>query len=78
MSSTVQFGMTLQALAELRETKAMMASSKDSFLTIWAWVINPLVPGWGTGPQKTRFPECLLLPYIGTCFSCVFWYQADF
>ena len=26
---------------------------------IWGWDINPLVPGWGTGPEKTRFPKCL-------------------
>ena len=23
---------------------------------MWAWAINPLIPGWGTGPEKTRFP----------------------
>ena len=25
----------------------------------WGGDINPLVPGWGTGPEKTRFPKCL-------------------
>ena len=25
----------------------------------WGWDMNPLVPGWGTGPEKTRFPKCL-------------------
>ena len=25
----------------------------------WGWDINPLVLGWGTGPEKTRFPKCL-------------------
>ena len=27
--------------------------------TKWGWDINPLVPGWGTGPEKTRFTKCL-------------------
>ena len=45
---------------------------------IWMWGINPLVPGWSTRPEKTRFPVCLLLPYIGTWFSSGFWYRADF
>lgn len=44
----------------------------------WASVINPLVPGYGTGPEKTRFPECWVLPYIGVWFSSVFWYPANF
>ena len=42
------------------------------------WGINPLVPGWSTGPEKTRFPVCLLLPYIGIWFSSGLWYRADF
>ena len=44
----------------------------------WVWDINPLVPGWGTGAEKTRLPECLVLPHTGTWFSSVFWYRADF
>ena len=44
----------------------------------WAWVSNTLVPGWGTGPEKTRFPEGLVLPYIGTWFSAGLSYRADF
>ena len=38
----------------------------------------PLSTGLGTGPEKTRFPECLVLPYTGTWFSSGFWYRADF
>ena len=47
-------------------------------VNIWMWVINPLVPGWGTGPETTRSLECLVLPYIWTWFSSGFWYRADF
>ena len=36
--------------------------------SIWAWVINPLAPGWGTAPEKTKFQERVVLPYIGICF----------
>ena len=36
-----------------------------------AWVINPLVAGLGTRPEKPRFAECLVLPYIVTWFSSV-------
>ena len=45
---------------------------------VWMWVINPLVPGWGTGPEKTRFPKCFVLPYNGTWFSSGFWYRGSF
>ena len=46
--------------------------------TMWGRVINPLVPGWGTGSEKTKFTECLVWPYIGTWFSLGFWYRAEF
>ena len=35
-----------------------MQKKKDKSNT-WGWVINPSVPGWGTGPEKTRFTKCL-------------------
>ena len=33
-------------------------------LVSWVRVINPLVPVWGTGPEKPEFPECIVLPHI--------------
>ena len=43
----------------------------------WMRVINPLLPRWGTRPEKARFSECLVLPYIGTWLSYGDWYRAD-
>jgi hypothetical protein len=68
--------------AALFEQEDMSACGTKRHLLLpqenWYWDINPLVPGWGTGPEKTRFPECLVLPYTGTWFSSGFGYRADF
>ena len=49
--------------------------SNPNPLTRWMWVINRLVPGWGTGPEEIRFPGCLVLPHIGTWFSYCLCYR---
>ena len=42
------------------------------FLTLPQWYLglghSALNAGLGYGPEKTRFPKCLVLPYIGTFF----------
>ena len=39
--------------------------------SMWAWVIIPLVLGWGTGPEKNQIPRVLALAvYWNLVFFC--------
>ena len=46
-------------LDSIRAGSVDLADGPESGRGKWGWDRNPLVPGWGTGPEKTRFTKCL-------------------
>ena len=42
-----------------KTAKASMRGHLTLVLQMWGWVINPLLPGWGTGPDENQNPRVL-------------------